>query len=105
MAITFHDVLHRFQAGHGTGTTALKAKLLQQLTSIRETVLLEVFLNLQKEYNSLDQDRCLDILAVYGVDPRALQLLRMYWGRLIMADKDGGYYIPPFKGYHGVTQG
>ena len=27
--ITFHDVLHGFQADHGTGTAALKAKLLQ----------------------------------------------------------------------------
>ena len=27
-AIKFHDVLHRFRAGRGTGTAALEAKLL-----------------------------------------------------------------------------
>ena len=31
----FHDVLHNFWAGHGTGTTSLEAKLLQQLISMR----------------------------------------------------------------------
>ena len=32
----------------GMGTAALEAKLLQQLTAMRETVLFEVFLYLQK---------------------------------------------------------
>ena len=35
LAITLHDVLHRFWAGLGTGTSSLNAKLLQQLTSMR----------------------------------------------------------------------
>ena len=33
--ISFHDKLHGFQAGQGTGTAALEAKLLQQLTAMR----------------------------------------------------------------------
>ena len=28
-AITYHDFLHGFRAGHGTGTSTLEAKLLQ----------------------------------------------------------------------------
>ena len=39
-AITYHDFLHVFQAGRGTGTATLEAKLLQQLASMREEVLL-----------------------------------------------------------------
>ena len=35
-SITFHDVLHGFQAGRGTGTATLEAKLLQQLAAMRE---------------------------------------------------------------------
>ena len=35
----FHDVLHGFQAGRGTGNTSLKAKLLQQIMAMRETVI------------------------------------------------------------------
>ena len=38
-AITFHDVLHGFWVGRGMGTAASEAKLLQQLTSMREAVL------------------------------------------------------------------
>ena len=48
VAITYHDVLHRFQSGRGTGTANLKDKLLQQLTAMREAVLLGVLLDLQK---------------------------------------------------------
>ena len=44
--ITFHDVLHGFQAGRGTGTTTLEAKLLQQLMAMKEAILFEVFLDL-----------------------------------------------------------
>ena len=34
-SITFHDVLHGFRAGRGTGTATLEAKLLQQLAAMR----------------------------------------------------------------------
>ena len=34
-SITYHDFLHGFRAGHGTGTTTLEAKLLQQLAALR----------------------------------------------------------------------
>ena len=61
-AIIFHDVLHGFQAGCGTGTATLEAKLLQHLTATRKAVLFKVFLDLQKAYDALDRDRCLGIL-------------------------------------------
>ena len=34
-SITFHRVLHGFRSGCGTGTTSLKAKLLQKLMAMR----------------------------------------------------------------------
>ena len=34
-SITFHDVLHGFRAGRGTGNATLEAKLLQQLLAMR----------------------------------------------------------------------
>ena len=58
-AITYHDALHRFRAGRGTGTSALKAKLIQQLMDMREAFLFKVFLYIQKAYDALDWDRCL----------------------------------------------
>ena len=53
--ITLHDVLHGFWAGCGRGTTALEAKLLQNLTSTRKAFLFEVFLDPQKTYSDLDR--------------------------------------------------
>ena len=35
-SITYHDFLHGFRAGCGTGTATLEAKLLQQLSALRE---------------------------------------------------------------------
>ena len=61
-SITFHDVLHGFRAGHGTGTATLEAKLIQQLAAMREEVLYVIFLDLTKAYDALDRSRCLGIL-------------------------------------------
>ena len=46
----------------------------------------------------------IDILEGCGMGPRTLQILRTYWDWLYMLKKVGGYFRPPFKGYHGVTQ-
>ena len=85
--ITFHDFLHGFRAGCGTGTATLKAKLLQQLAYLREEVMYVILLDLHKEYDALDRSRCLKILEGYGVGPRVCWLLRTYWIRLRMVAK------------------
>ena len=38
-SITYHDALHGFRAGRGTGTATLEAKLLPQLATLREEFL------------------------------------------------------------------
>ena len=101
--ITFHDVLHGFRVDRGIGTSALETKLLQQLTSMREEVLFNVFLDLQKVYDALDWDICLDILVAYMVSPGTLKLLWTYWDRITMVVKAGGYFGIQFKGYYGLT--
>ena len=45
-SITYHDFLHGFRAGIGTGTVTLEAKLLQHLADLREEVLYVIFLDL-----------------------------------------------------------
>ena len=77
-AITYHDKLHGFRAGRGTGTATLEAKLLQQLAGMREEVLYVIFLDLTKVYDALDRSRSLEILEGYVVGPRASRLLRSY---------------------------
>ena len=77
-SITFHDVLHGFRAGRGTGAATLKAKVLHQLAAMREEVLYMIFLDLTIAYDALDRSRCLDILEGYGVGPSARRLLTTY---------------------------
>ena len=77
-SITFHDVLHGFRSGCGTGTATLEAKLLQQLATMREEVLYVIFLDLTKAYGALDRSRCLDILEGYGVGSSARRFLTTY---------------------------
>ena len=66
-SIAFHDVLHRFREGRGTGNASLKENIIQKLTSMREEVLYVIFLYLHKVYDALERDRCLDILERYGL--------------------------------------
>ena len=100
-----HYALHGFQAGRGTGTTALEPKLLQHLTAMREVVLFEVFLDIQKAYNVLDWEWSLELLAAYGAGPRMIRLLWKYCDRLTMEAKAGEYSRRLFKGKQGVMQG
>ena len=74
--ITFHDALHVFQEGCGTGTATLEDKLLQQLAAMREEVLYVIFLDLTKAYDALDRSRRLEILKGYGVGDIVRWLLR-----------------------------
>ena len=66
-SITFHNLLHGFWVGRGTGTATLEAKLIQQLAALREEVLYVIFLDLHKAYDALKWSRCLDILDGYSV--------------------------------------
>ena len=105
MKFTYHDALHGFWAGRGTGTATLEAKLLQQLAAMREEVLYMIFLDLTKAYDALDRSRSLEILEGYGVRQRGRRLLRAYWSKSTMVAREGGYYGTGFKGERGVTQG
>ena len=104
-SITYHDALHGFRAGRGTGTATLEAKLLKQLAALREKVLYVIFLDLTKAYGALDRSRCLEILEGYGVGPNNRRLMTNYWRRLTMVSRAGGYHGTAFGGERGVTQG
>ena len=66
-SITFHNFLHGFRTGCDTGTAILEAKLLQNLSALREEVMYMIFLDLHKAYDLLDSSRCLEILKGYGM--------------------------------------
>ena len=88
-AITYLDVRHGFRVGRGTGTTSLEDKPLQQLKEMREEVLYKVFLDLQKAYDALYWERCMEILVAYGVSPYTEVLLSRYWEGPTMVARAG----------------
>ena len=92
LAIRYHDTLHGFWSGRRTGTATPNSKLLQQLTDMREEELCEILLGLNKSYNALERDRCINILAGYVMGTSTLRLLSTYWVRLQMMMRAGGYY-------------
>ena len=104
-SVTYHDFLHGFRAGRGTGTTTLEAKILQHLAALREEVLYVFFLDLHKAYDALDRSRCLAILEGYGFGAKARNLLNTYWYRLTMVAQAWGYYGKSFRWERGVMQG
>ena len=103
--ICYHDNLHGFRTGRGTGTTILEAKMLQQPTSMKEEFLNTIFMDLQKVYDTLVRYRCIDILTGYSVGPRTLHILWTYWYWLQMVAKTGGYFNPPLQWLPGGDPG
>ena len=79
VAVKFHDVIHGFSVGWGSGNASLEAKLLQQPTERREEVLYEVLLNLHKAYDNLNRYWCMGIIVGYGIGLRTERILRYYW--------------------------
>ena len=82
---------------HRTGTAILKYNLLHHLTSMREAVLHNVLLDLQKIFNTLDQVRCFDILEGYGATSDAPALVEVL--DLVLGGCEGWRVLqPPFPG-------
>eukprot|EP00957_Ditylum_brightwellii_P061037 4633286-Ditylum_brightwellii.AAC.1 len=77
--VKFHDCLHEFCTGRGTGTAIIEAKLVQQLAYIKQQPWYVVFFDLRKAYDSVDRKRCKDILVAYGVGPNTMRLIRYFW--------------------------
>ena len=76
--IQFHDVLHRFRAGKGTGTAIMELKLAQELARVDHSPLFLVLLDLRKAYNTVDRDCLFQTLEGYGAGLCLCGLLDFY---------------------------
>ncbi len=103
--IEFHPSLHGGPPKRGTGTVTIEAKLAQQLAWMEQEPLYQVFADLRKAYDHLDQEQCLDITTGYGVGPKLLRLQTKFWNQAQMVCHAGGSFGKPFEDFPGVTQG
>ena len=65
----------------------------------------QVFIDLQKAYDSVSRERMLQIMSQYGIGPRVQELLTCYWRDQETAVRQRGYYGKVFKPGRGMTQG
>jgi hypothetical protein len=87
------------------GTANMEVKLNQQLAWVDQAPLYQIYLDLKKANNALDQMQCLDILAGYGVGPNLLHLQKQFWATSKMVCCAGGNSGEPFGAGQGITQG
>ena len=64
-----------------------------------------LFLNLRKDFDTMDREHCLQVLEDRGVGPRIRLLIEQFWALALLVCKTGGYFGTPFKALCGVTQG
>jgi len=103
--IKFHDDLHGFLPGRGTGTACLEAKLEAQLAFQSGNPLYQVYLDFAKAYDSLDCEHTLVILKDYGVGPNILRLIATFWDRHMVTPRQQRFYGTPFPADRGLATG
>jgi len=104
-AIAFHDAVHGFCTGRGTGTATIELKLRMQLAQRTNKPLYFVFLDLKKAYDTLDRGRTLEILKGYGLGENILRIIAEVWEMDTMVPKQAGFYGKSFSASRGVRQG
>jgi hypothetical protein len=103
--LELHNCLHGGLPSRGMGTAIMEVKLNQQLAWVDQAPLYQIYLDLKKAYDALNQTRCLIILAGYGVGPNLLRLQKQFWGNAKMVCRAGGNFGEPFSAGWGVMQG
>jgi hypothetical protein len=103
--IQWHDAIHGFRTGRGTGTAIIEAKLRMQLAQRSHKPLYMIFLDLKKAYDTLDRDRTMLILEQYGVGKNTREFIKKIWEGDTMVPKQAGFFGKPFQAKRGVRQG
>ena len=86
-SVTLHDALHGFRVGRGMGTETLEVNLANHLAGLAHGPLFQVFLDVQKAYDSLDRDQCMEILRRSWMGKRMARLIAHHWENLMVVPK------------------
>ena len=81
----------------------MEAKLSQHMVGLVHEPLFQVFLDVRKAYDSLDRDRCLQLLSGYEMGTNLARLLDNYWKRQRIVPKVGKCLGASFGTGRGVT--
>ena len=101
--INLNDILHGFRQGRGTATAIMEENLDQQLAGLCHDPLFQVFLDVQKAYDSLDRVRCMEIIRGYIPGTNLQRLLHQYREKQGEVTKAGKLFGHPFGTERGVT--
>ena len=102
--VVLHNALHRLIGGWVSGTDTLEAKLAQYIAGLSHKPLFQLFLDIRKTCDSLDRERCIEVLSGYGVGLNLARLLKSYWERQRIAPKTGKFLGDCFWTGRSLTQ-
>ena len=91
-SLQYHDALHGLRSGRGTGKATMELKLSQELSSIDHDPLFLVFLDLQKEYSTMDRENLIHTLEEYSAGTRMCRLLETLWSHQKLLPRHNGYH-------------
>jgi len=103
--IVFHLDMHGFLPKQGCSTASIKAKLQMQYAHCTSQPLFQVFINISKAYEGLDQECTLTLLQDYAVGTNTLWILNNFWTQHTIIPWQQDICGTPFSVEQGVTQG
>ena len=99
------EEFHGFRRQRGTHTTIGETKLDTYIATCESETLHQVFLDLREAYDSIDQERVLDLLRRYGMRPRLCAYVGTVWEILVFVLRQAQFYSDKVNVNRGCTQG
>ena len=103
VSLQMHGVLHKFRSRRGMGASIMELKLARELSRIYPYPLFLVFLDFWKAYDTVDWDRLLITLEVFGVGRLMCGFLETFWDCWKVVPRQNGFHWPAFLATRGTT--
>jgi Reverse transcriptase (RNA-dependent DNA polymerase) len=98
--IQYHQAVHGFRQGYGTGTAIMEAKLRMQLVKRTTNSLCFTFL-----ISKMRMTRTIQILKGYGIGRNVIHFIEKIWDMDTVVPKHSGFYGNQCRASRGVRQG